>query len=163
MSEERVSVLFVCLGNICRSPTAEGVFSAMAQARGLAQQLLIDSAGTSSWHIDSAPDARTQVAAANRGYDLSALRGRQVSPRDFERFDYILAMDHSNLAHLTAMAPNGFSGHLGLMLEFGTSSVEEVPDPYHGGAAGFENVLDLLEESCAHLLDDIERRLNKAR
>ncbi len=152
-----VSVLFVCLGNICRSPTAEGVFRALVQEAGLADSIRIDSAGTSDWHIGAPPDPRTVRAARQRGYDLDSLRGRQASREDFQRFDYVLAMDDNNLRHLQRLAPADYSGHLGLFLAFGQSGRREVPDPYHGGAEGFALVLDLIEEASRGLLAQMVR------
>ncbi len=151
-----IQVLMVCLGNICRSPTAQGVFEARIQQRQLAEHILVDSAGTSGWHIGELPDARSRKAAQRRGYDLSQQRGRQVTVQDFHDFDYILAMDRQNLQALKAICPDGFSGHLGLFLEFSRKqSYLEVPDPYHGGSEGFELVLDLIEEAADGLLADI--------
>lgn len=151
-----IRVLMVCLGNICRSPTAQGVFEACIQQSGLADLILVDSAGTSGWHIGEPPDTRSCKAAKQRGYDLSQQRGRKVSIDDFHDFDYILAMDGQNLQALKAMCPEGFSGHLGLFLEFSAQrSYLEVPDPYHGGSEGFELVLDLIEEAADGLLADI--------
>lgn len=152
-------VLMVCLGNICRSPTAQGVFEAMVKARGLSAEVHVDSAGTSAWHIGEQPDPRSQRAAMARGYDLSDQRARQVDEQDFEHFDYILAMDRQNLHHLEIMKPVGFGGHLGLFLAFGDADSEvEVPDPYHGGEAGFEHVIDLIEAASSGLLSHIIER-----
>jgi protein-tyrosine phosphatase len=154
------AVLFVCLGNICRSPTAHGVFVRQVADAGLSDTVDIDSAGTGAWHIGEPPDARATVAARGRGYDLSPLRARQVTPGDFERFDYILAMDRSNLMHLDSMRPGGYPGHLGLFLDFHPDApVSEVPDPYYGGDAGFEEVLDLVETAGSALLSTIRREL----
>lgn len=153
------SVLFVCLGNICRSPTAHGVFAAQAAEAGLADRVRVDSAGTGAWHLGEPPDARAAAAARSRGYDLSQLRARQVDPADFERFDYILAMDRSNLSHLEAMCPAAFQGHLGLFLDFHPRPpFREVPDPYYGGDKGFEDVLDLVEAAGEGLLRVLESR-----
>lgn len=153
-----VSVLFVCLGNICRSPTAEAVFRQRAAAAGLLAQLRIDSAGTGDWHIGKAPDPRSGEAAGQRGYDLSALRARQVATTDFQHFDYVLAMDHANLHDLQAMRPDGFSGHLGLFMAFHPGPAPaEVPDPYYGGRDGFNTVLDLVEGACDGLLAHLRR------
>jgi protein-tyrosine phosphatase len=149
-------VLFVCLGNICRSPTAEGVFRALVEERGLSHRIEIDSCGTSAWHVGEAPDSRSAREAARRGYDLSALRGRQVASTDFERFDYILAMDRANLSELELQRPAGYEGHLGLLLAFASEAeLEEVPDPYYGGEGGFSHVLDLIEDASRGLLADI--------
>ncbi|BFM16343.1 low molecular weight protein-tyrosine-phosphatase [Maricurvus nonylphenolicus] len=156
----QVSVLFVCLGNICRSPTAHGVFMHQVAKAGLGDLVTIDSAGTSDWHIGKSPDHRTTACALNRGYDLSILSARQVIPADFKRFDYILAMDNENLAHLQRMRPNTYAGTLGLFLDFAEDSdYREVPDPYYGGAQGFELVLDLIESAGQGLLQRIQAQL----
>ncbi len=155
---EKVSILFVCMGNICRSPTAEGVFRRLVQSAGLEHKLLIDSAGTHAYHIGSVPDARASAAAGKRGYDLSALRGRQVSEQDFHAFDYILAMDRENLSNLQNICPSEHVGKVSLFLEFSANfSEREVPDPYYGGAQGFEHVLDLVEDAARGLLQKLER------
>jgi protein-tyrosine phosphatase len=149
-------VLFVCLGNICRSPTAQGVFQSLLERHGLAGYIAVDSCGTGDWHVGSPPDQRAVAAASRRGYDLTALRARQFEPADFRRFDYILAMDRGNLAELQAMCPPTFSGHLGLFLSFAKDvTVREVPDPYYGGGEGFGEVLDLIEAASAGLLQEI--------
>ena len=147
-----VSVLFVCLGNICRSPTAHGVLQHKLAERGLAGRVRVDSAGTGGWHAGEPPDRRTQRHAAARGYDLSALRARQVVPADFVRFTHILAMDRSNLDDLQLLKPEDFSGELGLFLGYGSRGLYEVPDPYYGGAKGFEDVLDLVEDAAEGLI-----------
>lgn len=153
-----IKVLFVCLGNICRSPTAEGIFRKLVTDARMQDQIMIDSAGTSDWHIGKAPDARTATTANRRGYDLMALRGRQVSRADFDEYDYILAMDNANLGDLKAIAPQHYCGHLGLFLDFSTQKIHrEVPDPYHGGTAGFELVLDLIEDAASGLLEQLQR------
>lgn len=150
----RVSVLFVCLGNICRSPTAEGVFRQMVSARGLDQFIKIDSAGTSSWHVGQAPDERAIAAAAKRGIDLSHLRGRQASAKDFSDFDYVIAMDRENYGDLLRLVKGKQQDKLHLFLHFASGISEtEVPDPYYGG--GFPHVLDLIENAAQGLLDDI--------
>lgn len=152
-------VLFVCLGNICRSPTAYGVFRDVVQQAGLSHSITIDSAGTGSWHVGSAPDARAIKAAQSRGYGIADLRARQVRAKDFDRFNYILAMDEDNLADLRDQKPANFDGHLGLFLDFcRSSSTREVPDPYYGGARGFETVLDLIEDAANGLLDHLRAR-----
>lgn len=154
-----VSVLFVCLGNICRSPTAHGVFQQQVIQRGLEHKIIVDSAGTGDWHIGHAPDKRSSAAALRRGYDLSTLRARQVETDDFSRFDYILAMDNENLRNLQMLRPARFSGELKLFLEYGESlPLREVPDPYYGGADNFEQVLDLVEAASAGLLAAILAR-----
>lgn len=158
-----INVLFVCLGNICRSPSAEAVFRAKVAAAGLQRQIIIDSAGTSDWHIGKAPDPRSCQAALKRGYDLSSLRGRQVQSEDFRRFNYILAMDNANLSHLQAMAPADYSGTLELMLNFPVRQVLlEVPDPYFDAEQGFEQVLDLIETASDALLAHLQARLSQA-
>lgn len=154
-----VSVLFVCLGNICRSPTAEGVFRALCAREGLGERVRIDSAGTGGWHIGEAPDRRAQAAARRRGIDLAGQRGRQVSAADFGRFDYLLAMDRDNLAALRRLRPADFAGHLGLFLDFAPGApLRDVPDPYYGGVDGFDEVLDLIEAASHGLLAEIRAR-----
>lgn len=153
-----VRVLFVCLGNICRSPTAHAVFDAYLADRDLSHRVEVDSCGTGGWHVGEAPDARATAEAAIRGYDLAPLRARQIRPQDFEHYDYILAMDRQNLAELQGMCPKDFSGHLGLFLTLAKKvSVEEVPDPYYGGARGFAEVLDLVEAASEGLLSTLGR------
>jgi len=153
-----VGVLFVCLGNICRSPTADAVFACKVREQGLGSRLLVDSAGTGDWHVGEAPDARSQRHAARRGYDLSGLRARQVTAEDFRRFDFVLAMDRSNLEELGRMRPAGAAGELELFLRYGSGRHGlEVPDPYYGGEQGFERVLDLVEEAAEGLLAHIRR------
>ena len=151
-----VNVLFVCLGNICRSPTAEGVFRHLVRAEGLDSAIRTDSAGTSGWHVGEPPDGRAQEAARRRGIDLSDLRGRQSAASDFEDFDYVLAMDKRNYAALAQLAPRGREDRLHMFLSFAPGVREtEVPDPYYGGDAGFENVLDMIEAASRGLLDHI--------
>ena len=152
-------ILFVCMGNICRSPTAEAVFRTYARNAGLAERLVIDSAGTGGWHVGKGPDQRACLAAARRGYDLSALRARQVTVDDFQRFDLILAMDHDNLERLQALRPQGARGTLDLLLRRYKLDDHAVPDPYFGGEDGFERVLDLIETAAAALLDEVRERL----
>lgn len=151
---KKVSVLFVCLGNICRSPTAEGVFRELVRARGLEQSIRIDSAGTSNWHVGQAPDGRAIDAAAKRGIDLSHLRGRQAVAGDFSDFDYVIAMDRDNYGELSRLTKGDQQDKLHLFLHFASSVSEtEVPDPYYGG--GFPHVLDLIENASQGLLDHI--------
>lgn len=152
-------ILFVCLGNICRSPTAEGVLRQRVRAAGLEERIRIDSAGTGDWHVGKAPDARTCRVARRRGYDLDALRARQVCREDFSRFDLILAMDRSNLRDLQVLRPQGAVAELDLYLRRYALEEDEVPDPYYGGEEGFERVLDLLERAGDELLAEIRRRL----
>ncbi|CAE6910510.1 low molecular weight protein-tyrosine-phosphatase [Ectopseudomonas khazarica] len=154
-----MKVLFVCLGNICRSPTAEGVFRHKLRAAGLEGQVQVDSAGTGDWHVGKAPDSRTRQAAQRRGYDLSAQRARQVEVADFQRFDLILAMDQSNLRNLQALRPAGARADLDLYLRRFDLALDEVPDPYYGGEDGFEQVLDLIEQASDALLIEIRGRL----
>lgn len=153
-----VNVLFVCLGNICRSPTAHGVFQHLVERHDLSDAIHIDSAGTGDWHIGRAPDKRSSAAALQRGYDLSVLRARQVSAQDFDRFDYILAMDAQNLSDLQKMRPTHFRGELDLFLSYGAGHLREVPDPYYGGDDGFQQVLDLVEEAAQGLLRAIAQK-----
>lgn len=152
-------VLFVCLGNICRSPTAEGVMRYRLQQVGLAAQVAVDSAGTAAWHIGKAPDPRTCAAAAQRGYRLHELRARQVQAEDFARFDLILAMDYDNLRELQRLRPDSACAELDLLLRRGGLAEHEVPDPYYGGSDGFERVLDLVESACERLIEQIRERL----
>jgi len=148
-----MKVLFVCLGNICRSPTAEGVLRALAQREAPQLALHADSAGTSDYHIGAPPDPRTVAAARRRGYDLSALRARQVRPADFSDFDLLLAMDEANLADLRAQAPSGMDGRLAMFLEYAPELGRvDVPDPYLGTARDFDLVLDLVERGARGLL-----------
>lgn len=155
-----MKVLFVCLGNICRSPTAEGVFRHQVEQAGLSGKITIDSAGTADWHRGKSPDPRTQRAAARRGYDLSSLRGRQAVADDFHNFDLVLAMDSNNLADLKTIQPKDAKAELFLFLErYGDGKTQNVPDPYYGGEEGFEHVLDMLENACERLLTDIRARL----
>lgn len=157
MIDNKKHVLFICMGNICRSPTAEGVFRRLVQEAGLEQAIVIDSAGTHDYHIGAAPDARAQAAAARRGYDLSGLRGRQVSRDDFARFDYILAMDEENLANLRRYCPDEHGHKLHLFLSFSSDyNGREVPDPYYGGPQGFDQVLDMVEDAARGLLKAIQ-------
>jgi protein-tyrosine phosphatase len=159
----KIKVLFVCMGNICRSPTAEAVFRQYVEQQGMAGCILIDSAGTHDYHIGDAPDARTQRAAKQRGYDMSQLRGRQVEVADFDRFDYVLAMDNLNLVTLERLRPPDAHSHLALLLDFAEQHKEwEVPDPYNGGVDGFELVLDMVEDAAAGLLRHIRQNHFKA-
>ncbi|MEO6565186.1 MAG: low molecular weight protein-tyrosine-phosphatase [Casimicrobiaceae bacterium] len=157
METTHPGVLFVCMGNICRSPTAEGVFRFAAKQRGCLDSMTIDSAGTLGLHAGEPPDRRAIMAAQKRGYDISMYRARPISEVDFERHNWIIAMDLSNLRSLQELCPLGYSGHLGLLLDLVPNlGIREVPDPYYGGAAGFERVLDLVEIGTAALLERID-------
>ena len=154
-----VRVLFVCLGNICRSPTAEGVFRSVVERAGLLEHIEIDSAGTHAYHVDAPPDSRSQAAALRRGIDLSNLRGRRATRADIEQFEYILAMDRENLSNLQAICPPGLEHKLSLFLEYAPDRPErEVPDPYNGGEHGFERVLDMIEEASHGLLVHLRKQ-----
>jgi len=151
MNKKRV--LFVCLGNICRSPTAEGVLRVIATREFPELPISIDSAGTANYHVGEPPDRRSVAAARRRGYDLSSLRARLVRAEDFERFQYVLAMDRANLAELERQRPAAATAQLGLFLDYAPDSgFEEVPDPYYGGVEDFERVLDLCEAGARGLL-----------
>lgn len=148
------SVLFVCLGNICRSPTAEGVFAHKAQQAGLT--IKVDSAGTAGFHDGAAPDKRSQEVATKKGYDLSKLKCRKVVESDFSQFDYIMAMDEANLRDLKRKCPSEHQHKLRLFLEYANAGLSEVPDPYYGGKRGFELVLDLIEQASEGLLQKLK-------
>lgn len=156
-----VRVLMVCTGNICRSPTAEGVLRERLARAGLAGRVLVDSAGTQGYHTGEGPDPRAVKAAAARGYDLSTLRARPVLPTDFQRFDWLLAMDEDHLAWLQRKAPPGQRARIELLMPHGHryASERNVPDPYYGAAAGFERVLDLVEDACDGLLPQLRAQL----
>ena len=154
----KTKVLFVCMGNICRSPTAEGVFRDKIKKAGLAASVQTDSAGTHGYHVGNPPDARAQEAARGRGYDLSDLRGREVCERDFEAFDYVLAMDKDNLAILQKKCPAPFQHKVRRLLSFSRRYPNlDVPDPYYGGRAGFDLVLDMVEDAADGLIEAINR------
>lgn len=153
MNARPLRVLMVCLGNICRSPTAEAVLREHLRGQGLHGQVEVDSAGTGDWHVGSAPDARSQRHARRRGYDLSGLRARQVVEADFHRFDMVLAMDEDNLADLERLRPPGATAVVRLF------ALDAVPDPYQSGPDGFELVLDLVEQGCQALIADLRVRL----
>ena len=152
-------VLFVCLGNICRSPTAEGVLRHKLRAAGLTGRVDVASAGTGDWHVGNPPDKRSQAADLRRGYDLSAQRAQQVTRADFSSYDLILAMDQSNLRHLKTLQPTQGKAELDLFLRRYESSVDDVPDPYYDGEHGFEQVLDLIEQACDLLVIELKGRL----
>jgi protein-tyrosine phosphatase len=148
-------ILFVCLGNICRSPTAEGVLRSLIAEAGLEGEIEVESAGTGAWHVGHSPDPRATEAAAARGIELAGA-ARQVGGDDFDAFDLLIAMDRSNRDELLALAPNPETRErVRLLREFGDGAELDVPDPYYGGAGGFEDVLDIVERSCGALLDEI--------
>jgi len=152
-----VQVLFVCLGNICRSPTAEGIFRQLVRERGLTEQIRTDSCGTGDWHRGDPPDARAQAEALAREVDISDLRGRQVARTDFAAFDYILAMDDDNFSNLRRMCPPEYTERLYRAVSFAPDlGADEVPDPYYGGQQGFAKVYDLLTAICEGLLARIK-------
>jgi protein-tyrosine phosphatase len=156
---EKINVVFVCMGNICRSPSAEGVFRELVERHDLTAHIEIDSAGTHAYHVGEPPDGRAQAAAGRRGIDLSRQVARRFAPTDFNRFDYVVAMDQENLARLQELCPPDYPGRLSLLLKYAPElGVEEVPDPYYGGANGFERVLDLIEQAAEGLLADIRQR-----
>lgn len=153
-----IRICFVCLGNICRSPTAEGIFRHLLRERGLEGKAEIDSAGTGAWHVGKPPDRRAAAEASRRGIDLSG-RARQFEPEDFDRFDYVIAMDEMNASDLAAIAPSkGARERIRLLRSFDREapSGAGVPDPYYGGDRGFREVFDICESACAGLLDHLE-------
>lgn len=152
-STARVSVLFVCLGNICRSPTAHAVFRQLVKTRNL--DIEVDSCGTIGYHAGDPPDRRAKQAGESRGYDFSELFARQVTETDFAQFDYVLAMDNQNLRDLVAICPSQYQHKVQLFLSYSDADADEVPDPYYGGADGFEYVLDLVEEASENLVEQI--------
>jgi len=150
-----VSVLFVCMGNICRSPTAEGVFRHHVNERGLGDRIDIDSAGTHAYHVGEPPDRRAFAAAERRGISLAEIHARRVSDSDFENFDFIIAMDEDNQQRLVDQSPEEHRAKVQLFMSFASVDVTEVPDPYYGGTAGFEKVLDLIDEASRGLLETL--------
>lgn len=160
-NQNSVKVLFVCMGNICRSPTAHGVFRRLVADAGLAHRVEIDSAGTHAYHLGEPPDRRARETALERGIDIGDLRARRAKPDDFLHFDYVLAMDEDNLGCLAAICPPGMEEKLGLVMEFAPElSLREVPDPYYGGQGGFDRVFDMLESASRGLLADLTRRFS---
>ena len=156
-------VLFVCTGNICRSPTAEGVFRRLVEQAGLPDRIGMDSAGTHGYHVGEPPDPRTQAVASAKGYDLSGLRARRIAREDFSRFDMVLAMDRDHHALLARFAPPSAGRKLRMIMEFARRSrVDEVPDPYYGGPDGFEFVLSLVEDAAEGLLEHLRNELGSA-
>ena len=156
----KIRVLMVCLGNICRSPTAHGVLEKFIEKKGLSKYIEVDSAGTSTYHIGDHPDPRSIAAAQRRGYNLEEQVARQLGTNDFQEFDYVLAMDVDNLHHLTKAAPLGSKAKVQLLLDYSSAAIESVPDPYLGGGLqGFEKVLDLIEGACLRLFEQLEKEL----
>lgn len=155
----RLKVLFVCMGNICRSPTAQGVFRKRLETEGLQAIIGTDSAGTHAYHAGESPDRRARETARRRGIELGDLQARQVAPEDFPRFEYVLAMDLDNLSNLAELCPRGLEHKLMLFMDFAPHlGVREVPDPYYGGPDGFERVFDLVEAASEGLLADIKQK-----
>ena len=152
---ENFSVLFVCMGNICRSPTAEGVFRHLVRQAGADERIEIDSAGTHAYHVGEVPDRRARAAATRRGISLDGIAARRVSEEDYERFDLILAMDQDNLERLQEEAPVQHRNKVRLFLSYTNGPETEVPDPYYGGPSGFERVLDLVEDASRELLKEL--------
>ncbi len=154
-----VKVLFVCMGNICRSPTAQGVFEHQVQQLALQDQIEIDSAGTHAYHVGEPPDKRAQASALNRGVDLGAQSARRVKVVDFDYYDYVIAMDSDNLANLLAICPRRMKGKVSLFLSYSSHFDDvDVPDPYYGGSTGFERVLDMVESASEGLLAEIKQQ-----
>ena len=152
----KTRVLMVCLGNICRSPTAEAMLRHQVHAAGLDDRIEVDSAGTADYHVDSPPDRRAVAHGEKRGLKMQHLRGRQVERADFDRFDHILAMDEDNLMNLKRLRPAGSRAKVALLMSFAPQAgAREVPDPYYGGADGFERVLDLVDSACEGLLANL--------
>ncbi len=151
-----ISVLFVCMGNICRSPTAEGVFRHFVQEAGLVDHIRVDSAGTHAYHTNEPADRRASAAAERRGYSLANMRARRVTEEDFEQFDFIIAMDRLNHVTLVDQADAEHHDKIHLFLEFASGPEDDVPDPYYGGAKGFERVLDLVEDASRGLLETLK-------
>ncbi len=159
MNNNKISVLFVCMGNICRSPTAHGVFRKLIEDEGLTELIQVDSAGTHAYHVGNRPDRRAQTTALSHGLDLGDLRARQARADDFHVFDYVVAMDEENYIFLQGICPTAMEDHLYLFLDFAPHLNErEVPDPYYGGSHGFERVFDMIEAASIGLLRDIRQR-----
>jgi len=153
---EKIRVLFVCMGNICRSPTAHGVFRDLVRREGLEERIFVDSAGTHAYHVGESPDRRAQEAARKRGIDLGDLRARQAIADDFESFDYVLAMDRDNFEILRGLCPRRHRQKLYLFLDFAPDlGIREVPDPYYGGSRGFEQVFDMVDAAAQGLLAEL--------
>jgi len=156
-SQGAISVVFICLGNICRSPTAEAVFRKMVVDRNLETHFIIDSAGTAGYHVGAKPDERSVEVASAMGYDFTGIRCRKVSEADFVNADYLLAMDASNVENLLNVCPQGHEHKIHLLVEFANGDYPEVPDPYYGGRRGFELVLDLIEQGCAGFIEHVKQ------
>lgn len=158
-----VRVLFVCMGNICRSPLAQGVFEEVLRREGLQDVVFVDSAGTGSWHVGSPPDERAQRSARLRGMDLSSQRARRLAPEDCDRFDYILTMDEENYRAASALCRRG-GAEVRPFMDYAPERPEsEIPDPFHGGPEGFERVLDLIEAASEGLLEEIKKKHSTSR
>ncbi len=156
---KNTKVLFVCMGNICRSPTAEGVFRHIVEQEGLSHAITTDSAGTHAYHVGEPPDRRAQSTAVSRGLDISDLRARRVHGNDFDEFDYVIAMDSDNHAILMSESPANLQDRIYMFLDFAADlNVRDVPDPYYGGQQGFEKVFDMVEAASRGLLDDIKQK-----
>jgi protein-tyrosine phosphatase len=158
-----IKVLFVCMGNICRSPTAEGVFRHLLREQGLEGRVEVDSAGTHGYHVGESPDPRTQRAAAARGYDLSDIRARKVAPEDLEYFDLVLAMDQNNMEVLRRMCPPELASRLQLFMNYAKNfDDDEVPDPFYGLGHGFDLVIDMVEDASSGLIKALREKLPAA-
>lgn len=153
-------ILFVCTGNICRSPTAEGVLRSHLERAGLASQVMVDSAGTHGYHIGEAPDSRSTTTAKNRGVMIDTLRARKISSKDFNEFDVILGLDEGHVEFLRKMAPANASAHIDLFLNYAGAGAKEVPDPYYGSQKDFEYVLDLVETAMPSLIQKLKTELS---
>ena len=155
----RIRVLFVCMGNICRSPTAHGVFEALLEREGMGELIDVDSAGTHAYHVGEPPDRRAQETAVRRGFDLSPQRARRAQRADFHEFDYLVAMDQDNFHGLMSICPEGMEEKIHMLMDYAPAfRTREVPDPYYGGAAGFERVFDMVEAAADGLLGELKRR-----
>lgn len=155
----KIRVLFVCMGNICRSPTAHGVFETLVEREGLGHLIEVDSAGTHAYHIGNPPDRRAQDTARRRGFDLSNQRARKAQSDDFGVFDYLVAMDQDNFHGLMSICPAGMEDKIHLLMDYAPAfRTREVPDPYYGGDAGFERVFDMVEAAAAGFLNQLKRR-----
>ena len=155
----KIRVLFVCMGNICRSPTAQGIFETLVEREGFGHLIEVDSAGTHAYHVGNPPDSRAQDIARRRGFDLSSQRARKAQSEDFKNFDYLVAMDQDNFHGLMSICPVGMEGKIHLLMDYAPAfRTREVPDPYYGGDAGFERVFDMVEAAASGLLDELKRR-----